>query len=547
MNEASLREHASRFMDMTVSQGGENVTREPSAGVRLAEIVAMLSLATDLGYGQPMEHVQRSCMLALRLSERLGLTDDQRAVVYYVGLLACVGCYADAHEQARWFGDDIVLKTDMYDVDFAGMPMMTFMMRHVALGDPLTKRAGRMMAFMTNGRHEVEGMYVTHCLVAGTLAERLGLATDVRDALHQAYERWDGRGQPAGLKGEDIALSARLMRLSRAVEVFFRRGGPEAAIDVARQRRASEFDPNLVDLFVDDAPSLLEDAAATTSWAAVVNAEPALTRTLSRQELDAVLEAIADYTDLKSPFTIGHSRAVADLAAEAGRVHGLASSEVALLRRAALVHDIGRLGISNAIWDKPGPLSESEWERVRLHPYLTERMLAGSAALSPLGTIAAQDHLRLNGSGYPSGLGRASVSPLALILAAADVYQACLEPRPHRPARSADEAASELRAEVQAGRIDSGAADAVLAAAGHRVGRRREGPAGLTVREVEVLQLLARGMSNKAIAEHLVITPKTASSHVEHIYTKLGVSSRAAASLFAAQSGLLPEAAAVDA
>jgi HD-GYP domain-containing protein (c-di-GMP phosphodiesterase class II) len=520
---------------------GAIVVDEPIARVRLAEIVAMLSLATDLGYGQPMEHVQRSCMLALKLSERLGLSDRERAVVYYVGLLACVGCFADAHEQARWFGDDIVLKTDLYDVNAAGMPMMMFMMRHVAHGEGMPKRAGRMAAFMAGGRHEVEGMYVTHCLVAGTLAERLGLGEDVRDALQQAYERWDGKGEPVGLKGEEVAISARLMRLARTVEVFFRQGGAEAAIEVARERRASEFDPALVDLFCDNAASLLEDVATTTSWATVVDAEPALTRTLSDAELEVALEAIADYVDLKSPFTIGHSRAVADLAAEAGRTYGLASFEVAVLRRAALVHDIGRLGISNAIWDKADPLSEAERERVRLHPYLTERMLAGSAALAPLGAIAALHHLRLDGSGYPTGFARGSVPPSALILAAADVYEACIEPRPHRPARTPDEAAAELRADVQAGRIDAGAADAVLAAAGHRVGRRREGPAGLTARELEVLQLIARVMSNKAIAEKLVITPKTAGSHVEHIYTKLGVSSRASASLFAAQSGLLPE------
>jgi HD-GYP domain-containing protein (c-di-GMP phosphodiesterase class II) len=281
--------------------------------------------------------------------------------------------------------------------------------------------------------------------------------------------------------------------------------------------------------------------AATTSWTAVVGAEPALERTLSTEELDAALEAIADYADLKSPFTIGHSRAVADLVADAARASDLPTHETALLRRAALVHDIGRLGVSNAIWDKAGPLSAAEWERVRLHPYLTERMLAGSAALAPLGAIAAQHHLRLDGSGYPSGFGRGALSAAALLLGAADVYQACCEPRPHRSAKSPDEAADELRAEVRANRIDPNAADAVLAAAGHRVARRREGPAGLTPREVDVLRLLARGLSNKDIARRLTITPKTTNSHIEHIYAKLGVSSRAAASLFAAQSGLLPE------
>ena len=508
--------------------------------VKLAEIVAMLSLATDLGYGQPMEHVQRSCMLGLKLSELLGLDDDERAAVYYVGLLACVGCYADAHEQARWFGDDIALKADLYDVDFAGLPMMAFMMGHVGNGLPVQRRAGRLAAFMTGGRREVDGMFVTHCFVAGQLAARLGLPPSVQDGLQQAYERWDGRGEPNGVAGEDVAISVRLTQLCRTLEVFYRNGGPAAAVEVARARSGGAFDPTLVDLFCSQAQSLLEEIDATTSWDSVVAAEPGLAKVLSPAELDDVLEALADYADLKSPFTIGHSRAVADLASEAGRNCTLTPDELVVLRRAALVHDIGRLGVSNAIWDKPGPLTTSEQERVRLHPYLTERMLAGSAALAPLGAIAGQHHVRLDGSGYPRGVGRGALSTPALLLAAADTYQAMLEPRPHRPARSPDEAADEVRRDMQAGKLDGEAGSAVLAAAGHRVGRRRETPAGLTGREVDVLRLLARGLSNKAIAERLVIAPKTASSHVEHIYTKLGVSSRAAASLFAAQSGLLP-------
>jgi HD-GYP domain-containing protein (c-di-GMP phosphodiesterase class II) len=214
---------------------------------------------------------------------------------------------------------------------------------------------------------------------------------------------------------------------------------------------------------------------------------------------------------------------------------------VVTLRRAAVVEDLGRLGVSNAIWDKPGPLTPVDWERVRLHPYLTERMLASSAALAPLAAIAAQHHERLDGSGYPHGLSGGAISPAARILAAADVYHAATEPRPHRPARAPAEAAAELRAEVRAGRIDGDAADAVLAVAGHRVGPRGQGLAGLTTREVEVLRLLARGLSNREIAARLVISRKTASSHVEHIYAKVGVSSRAAASLFAVRHGLLPE------
>src|SRR5206468_1827171 len=246
-----------------------------------------------------------------------------------------------------------------------------------------------------------------------------------------------------------------------------------------------------------------------------------------------------DFVDLKSPYTLGHARAVADLAAVAGAQLGLSEADIRVLRRAGLAHDLGRLGISNSIWDKAGPLGPGEWERVRMHPYLTERMLHQSEALAPLGAIAVAHRERLDGSGYPRGLAGAAISRPARILGAADAYQAMREPRPHRPARSTDEAAAELRADVKAGLLDAEAVEAVLGAAGHRVSRRREGPAGLTAREVEVLRLLARGLSNKEIAERLVIAPKTAGNHIEHIYAKIGASSRAAASLFAIRHGLL--------
>ena len=198
------------------------------------------------------------------------------------------------------------------------------------------------------------------------------------------------------------------------------------------------------------------------------------------------------------------------------------------------------------MWDKPGPLTRSELERVRMHPYLSERMLAFAPSLEGLGRIAVQHHERLDGSGYPRGLSGEQIGTTARLLAAADVYQALCEPRPHRPARAAQDAARELRREVTAGRLDGEAVDSVLRAAGHRVGRRREWPAGLTTREVEVLRLLARGLSNKQIARQLVISPKTAGSHVEHIYRKIDASNRAQASLFAMRHGLMRDAPAPD-
>jgi DNA-binding CsgD family transcriptional regulator len=205
------------------------------------------------------------------------------------------------------------------------------------------------------------------------------------------------------------------------------------------------------------------------------------------------------------------------------------------------VHGFGRQGVSNSIWDRPGPLSAGEWERVRMYPYLTERMLHQSAALAPLGEIAVQHRERLDGSGYPRGLSGGAISQPARVLGAADAYTSMREPRPHRPACPAGEAVAAMRADVRAGRLDATAVDAVLAAAGHRLPRRREAVGRLTAREVEILVLLARGLSNRQIAERLVITPKTAGNHVEHIYAKIGASSRAGAAMFAVQHGLLPE------
>jgi HD-GYP domain-containing protein (c-di-GMP phosphodiesterase class II) len=507
--------------------------------VRLAELIAMISLGTDLGMGQPMEHVMRQSLIALRLAERFGLDETTRAVVYYVGLISWVGCHIDAYEQAKWFGDDMALKNEARRVDLAGVAARAFVVSHVGAGRPFMERARLGVEFVRDGRRAATEMIENHWRATNELASQLGLDESVRKSLYQTFERWDGKGVPAEAKGEEILMPARLVNIADVVEVYHRSGGVDAAVAVARERSGSQFDPRLVDVFCKEAPHLFRDLDSLTTWPAVIDAEPALEIVLSDEELESALEAIADFTDLKSPWTIGHSRGVADLASAATTIYGLSEAEAKLVRRAGLVHDLGRLGVSNAIWDKRGPLTASELERVRMHPYLTERMLASSKALAPIGAIAVQHHERLDGSGYPRGLSGDALTPAGRILAAADAYHAMTEPRPYRSAGTAEEAEAELRSGVRQALFDGDAADAVLRAAGHAVKRRREWPWGLTNREVEVLRLLVRGLSNKEIAEQLVISRKTAGSHVEHIYTKIGVSNRAQASLFAVKHGLM--------
>ena len=510
----------------------------PSTGsVRRAELFAVLSLGADLGLGLPMEHAMRQCLISLRLADAIGLDEHDQGVLYYAGLIAWIGCHVDAYEQAKWFGDDLALKADFRLIDAVGMRSMGRMLAQVGAGRHGLDRAGVALRFVTGGIRDASVMLGNHWYAARQFACDLGLADEVGDVLGDTFERWDGKG-PRKRKGVTIPLTGRIVNLADVIEVFHRTGGVDEAVRVARARSGTQFDPGLVDVVARHAATLFADLEGTT-WDAVINLEPGAGADLAPAELEAALEAIGDFIDLKSPYTLGHTRAVADLASAAVTSAGMGAADAVHVRHAALVHDLGRLGVSNAVWDKPGGLSVAEAERVRLHPYLTERMLASSPALAPLGATAAQHHERLDGSGYPRGIRGDALTPNARLLAAADSYVGKLEPRPHRPAMDADEAARYLRDEVRAGRHDGDAVDAVLSAAGHRTHRRRDWPAGLTTREVEVLRLLARGLVNKQIAERLVIARKTVDNHVEHIYTKIGASNRAQASLFAVRHALM--------
>ncbi|MGN6475140.1 MAG: HD domain-containing phosphohydrolase, partial [Mycobacteriales bacterium] len=377
---------------------------EPPQRLRLAELVAALSLGIDLGFGQPMEHILRQCLISLRTAELLGLGDEQRVHTYYTALLVGVGCHTDAHEQAKWFGDDIAMKSHKYDHKMPSLAGAAQMISMIGSGQQLMNRFRVGLEFAVSGHRDMNGMIEGHAAMAKALARDIGLPASVQEAVGAAYEYWDGKGWPGKHKGEAIPIEARISHMAEFVEVAHRVGGIDAAREVCRDRAGSEFDPEIAHLLVDNAAGILSDIDETTGWKVVIDAEPALGISLTPDEADRALVGVADFIDLKTPYLLGHARAVSELCAAAAMNLGMDRHDVVLLRRSGLVHGFGRLGISNAIWDKPGPLASGERERVRLHPYLTERMLQQSGWLSPLAAVAVQLRERLDGSGYPRGL-----------------------------------------------------------------------------------------------------------------------------------------------
>jgi len=509
--------------------------RAPSRPLRLAELLASVSLATDLGTGQPLGHALRTCAIASALAEALGCGPDEVRTVHQFALLRFLGCTSDAAETSALVGgDDRAYNAAMAPVFMgSGREIMGRHVRSVAPGQPRLRRlklVARGLADPKGGQRSL----ATHCEVAAMLAGRAGLDQSVVDALAHAYERWDGKGYPAGLRGEAIPLAVRLVVVARDADLASMLGDPHEWMS---ERRGRAYDPSVVEAFERVGPDVLSELDGGDEWETALAAEPEPVTTIGPDTLDVVLAALADFADLKSPWIRGHSRSVASLAEEAGHHAGLDGAACDGLRRAGLVHDLGRVAVENGIWDKPGPLTTSEWERVRLHAYYTERILVRCRSLASLVEPASSHHERLDGSGYHRSLSAESLSRSDRVLAAADVYAALTSDRPHRPAFRDDEAVRMLEAESG---LDADAVACVLAAAGQRAAPSPpRWPADLTDREVEVLRLIARGRSNREVAERLFISAKTVGRHVENLYAKIGVSSRAAAAVFAMEHGLL--------
>lgn len=509
--------------------------------VRLGELIATFALAQDNAFGQPLESQLRSCLLAAWLGEQAGYSPELRATIHWVALLRYLGCTGHAHEVATVFGDEIAIRARTLVHDAANpAEVMNDVMAFATAGHPPEAHEAIIAALHAGVQEWIVRNFNSGCEVGDMLAERLAIGSPVRAALRHTFERWNGHGFPNGTSGEAIPLAMRVVHLTHDMEAIGRLFSPAQALAAAGERRDRTYDPALADLFVAHGARWFERLAAVEPWDAVLELEPEPRRTLTDAGLDQALEVAADFIDLKSPYMAGHSRRCAALAVAAGRKLGLSDAELTDLRRAALLHDFGITGVPNSIWDKPGSLTRAEFDRVELHPLLTEQMLRRTAALASLNPIAARHHEKPDGSGYHRRCRSEPGELAAAVLSATEVFVGLTSERADRQAFSAAAAGAEIQRLVALGKLERRSASAVLAAAGLSAlnARRGQHAGGLSDREVEVLNLAARGLTAKQIAERLNISAKTADHHIQHVYTKIGVSTRAAAALWAMQNGM---------
>lgn len=507
---------------------------------RLADLVAALSLAVDLATGQPLEHTLRTCLLSVELARRSGVGADELREVYDVALLRFSGATAAAAETSAAVGDDLAFTSGMGPA-FMGSSaeQLRAAMRSSGAGDPAARRARHRVRALW-ARHDLRPAVAAHVETAQEFARRLGTSPGVVEALGHAFERWDGRGVPGALRADEVPASIRVATVARDIDLWQRVGGAEAATAVVGTRAGRGYDPTVAAAFLLAPEEVLRVTATSDAWQEVLDLEPGSLRRVGDDGIDEVLGVFADFADLKSPWLRGHSCGVAALAAGAAGAAGLDELGARRLRHAGLVHDLGRVAVANTVWDRPGALSRADQQWVHEHPYLTQRILARSEALAPLGRLAADHHERIDGSGYPRGSRPIDPSLEASLLAAADTFHALTEPRPHRPAVPHARAGEHLVREVAAGRLPREAVEAVLVAADHMTPRRRGvWPGGLTDREVDVLRFVVRGESHRDIAATLGMASRVVATYVNEVYDKLGVQTRAGAALFAMHHDLL--------
>lgn len=501
-----------------------------------------MALAQDNAFGQPLESQLRSCLLATWICDAAGFEKDVRDTVYWVALLRYVGCTGHAHEVATIFGDEIAIRAATLVHDAANPAEVMRDVVTFATAGRSPEETEQIVKMIQQTAHQWAVMnFKSGCEVADMLVQRLDFGPAVREALRFTFERWNGNGFPTHVGGEKIPVAMRIVHLSHDMEAIGRLFSPAKAIEAARDRRDRTYDPALSDVFVAHGAEWFEKLGTLEPWDAVLALEPEPRRMLEGEALENALTVAADFIDLKSPYMAGHSRRCAQLSADAARLLGCNDDAVTTLRRAALLHDFGTTGVPNSIWDKKGTLTRAEFDRVELHPMLTEQMLRRSAALAALNPVASAHHEKCDGSGYHKRLRADTSDAGACVLAATEIYVGMTTERADRAAFPAEDAAAELRRLVSQGVLEPRATNAVLAAAGHgeSPATRAQNPGGLSRREVDVLRLAAKGLTTQEIADRLYISPKTADHHIQHIYNKISVSTRAAAALWAIQNAVV--------
>ncbi|CAA9491028.1 MAG: Response regulator [uncultured Solirubrobacteraceae bacterium] len=421
--------------------------------VRLSEVVGALSYALDLVEGQPAGHAARSCVIGMRIADAIGLPAAARSSLFYALLLKDAGCSANASLMADLFeSDDRAVKRDVKLIDPSKpSEVVAYLYRNAAAGRGRARRSRQVLRLARSLPAANQEIFGVRCERGADVVRRLELGEEAAAAVRGLDERWNGTGSPLGVSGELIPLGGRILSLAQTVEVFHAAGGVDAALSVAETRSGSWFDPDLVAALLTLREDPMWDALSRSERAdeLVADLEPAeRIRHADADRLDRIAEAFATVIDAKSPFTLRHSEGVADLAEGIARGMGYAGSALRDLRRAALLHDVGKLAVSNRILDKPGKLDAAEWAAMREHPAQTFAILDRVSAFRPIARVAASHHERLDGSGYHLGLGADQLPPAARILAVADVCEALMAKRPYRDALPVEQVLEIMRRDV---------------------------------------------------------------------------------------------------
>jgi putative nucleotidyltransferase with HDIG domain len=410
-----------------------------SAPLRLSEIIAALSYALDITEGQPEGHAVRSCLIGMRLAREVGVSPAQQSALFYALLLKDLGCSSNAAKVCALFGaDDRVVKHALKTVDWPRLSQsFLYAARHAAAGRSPFERALRIVTIGLHGQRGARQLVRTRCEHGAEIARLLELPDQTAEAIRVLDEHWDGRGHPDGLRGREIPLLGRILGLAQTVEVFFTTYGVATAYAMAAERRGQWFDPDLVDALdaIHGDTQFWDRLGADDVRDQIAALEPAERVLLADDDrLDQVARAFALVIDSKSPWTYRHSERVADLAVGIADLLGFDADEIRDLRRAALLHDVGKLGISNLVLDKPGPLTDDERAVMRQHTEYTLRILERVTSLRRVAEVAASHHERLDGQGYHRGVPSGALPRTARVLPVADVYEALSAERPYRAA-----------------------------------------------------------------------------------------------------------------